>query len=319
VKSWRARPCRVARPPRQTAALLSRRRRRLGAAALSAAEVGRRSCRLVELPQGRRASALGYAHDLVYDICREAVRQNRPLLDLLKCLVLTEAASNAIIASPDYEDDERPPLRPRLKSLADEMRTMLTRVAQLPLAVTLEGLRAMSQAALALAPKDDDGAVDFGVDSVEHLAFTVIRAMAGLEICCLEHSPNRCWRCCGWLGSGNAECLHAIMPAAVSPAGTQVRDGRGLGHGAPAWPPRRAKHRGFPCSSALSARSLRRVDEVSMSTAEYSRKLNELDRLVNDPDVPIQPGRIWSLLADVSRTRPRDACGSVRKSATWDR
>jgi 3-carboxy-cis,cis-muconate cycloisomerase len=24
-----------------------------------------------------------YAHDLVYDICREAIRQNRPLLDLL--------------------------------------------------------------------------------------------------------------------------------------------------------------------------------------------------------------------------------------------
>jgi 3-carboxy-cis,cis-muconate cycloisomerase len=24
-----------------------------------------------------------YAHDLVYDICREALRQNRPLLDLL--------------------------------------------------------------------------------------------------------------------------------------------------------------------------------------------------------------------------------------------
>jgi hypothetical protein len=38
-----------------------------------------------------------------------------------------------------------------------------------------------------------------------------------------------------------------------------------------------------------------------MSTAEYSRKLDELDRLLNDPDVPIQPDRIWSLLADVSR------------------
>lgn len=38
-----------------------------------------------------------------------------------------------------------------------------------------------------------------------------------------------------------------------------------------------------------------------MSTAEYSRKLDELDRLLNDPDVPMQPDRIWSLLADVSR------------------
>lgn len=38
-----------------------------------------------------------------------------------------------------------------------------------------------------------------------------------------------------------------------------------------------------------------------MSTAEYRRKLDELDRLLNDPDVPMQPDRIWSLLADVSR------------------
>lgn len=38
-----------------------------------------------------------------------------------------------------------------------------------------------------------------------------------------------------------------------------------------------------------------------MSTAEYRRKLDELDRLLNDPDVPMQPDRIWSLLADVSQ------------------
>lgn len=38
-----------------------------------------------------------------------------------------------------------------------------------------------------------------------------------------------------------------------------------------------------------------------MSTAEYSRKLDELDRLLNDPDVPMQPDRIWSLLADVAQ------------------
>jgi hypothetical protein len=37
-----------------------------------------------------------------------------------------------------------------------------------------------------------------------------------------------------------------------------------------------------------------------MSSAEYCLKLDELDRLLNDPDVPMQPDRIWSLLADVS-------------------
>lgn len=38
-----------------------------------------------------------------------------------------------------------------------------------------------------------------------------------------------------------------------------------------------------------------------MSAAEFDSKLEELDRLLNDPDVPMQPDRIWSLLADVSR------------------
>ena len=46
-----------------------------------------------------------------------------------------------------------------------------------------------------------------------------------------------------------------------------------------------------------------------MTDADYARKLDELDRLLNDPDVPMKPSRIWSLLADVSRpdvasTRP---------------
>ena len=38
-----------------------------------------------------------------------------------------------------------------------------------------------------------------------------------------------------------------------------------------------------------------------MSDIEYAQKLDELDRLLNDPDVPMQPDRIWSLLADVSQ------------------
>jgi hypothetical protein len=41
-----------------------------------------------------------------------------------------------------------------------------------------------------------------------------------------------------------------------------------------------------------------------MSAAEYRHKLDELDRLLNDPDVPMQPDRIWSLLADVARPVP---------------
>ena len=37
-----------------------------------------------------------------------------------------------------------------------------------------------------------------------------------------------------------------------------------------------------------------------MTDAEYARKLDELDTLLNDPDVPMQPARIWSLLAELS-------------------
>ncbi|HET6610309.1 MAG TPA: peptide chain release factor 1 [Rhodopila sp.] len=44
-----------------------------------------------------------------------------------------------------------------------------------------------------------------------------------------------------------------------------------------------------------------------MSAAEYDRKLDELDRLLNDPNVPMQPDRIWSLLADVSRVETQPA------------
>jgi hypothetical protein len=48
-----------------------------------------------------------------------------------------------------------------------------------------------------------------------------------------------------------------------------------------------------------------------MSIAEYSRKLDELDRLLNDPDVPMEPDRIWSLLADVSRPEATSAASAM--------
>jgi hypothetical protein len=48
-----------------------------------------------------------------------------------------------------------------------------------------------------------------------------------------------------------------------------------------------------------------------MSIAEYSRKLDELDRLLNDPDVPMEPDKIWSLLAEVSRPEAASAAASA--------
>jgi hypothetical protein len=38
-----------------------------------------------------------------------------------------------------------------------------------------------------------------------------------------------------------------------------------------------------------------------MTDADYTRKLAELDRLLNDPDVPMQPAQVWALLAEISR------------------
>ncbi len=38
-----------------------------------------------------------------------------------------------------------------------------------------------------------------------------------------------------------------------------------------------------------------------MTDRDYTQKLIELDDLLNDPDVEMEPSRVWSLLAEVSR------------------
>ncbi len=37
-----------------------------------------------------------------------------------------------------------------------------------------------------------------------------------------------------------------------------------------------------------------------MTDEDYARKLGEVDRVLNDPDVPIRPALIWRLLAEIS-------------------
>jgi hypothetical protein len=37
-----------------------------------------------------------------------------------------------------------------------------------------------------------------------------------------------------------------------------------------------------------------------MTDTDYTEKLDELDRLLNDPDAPMQPERVWTLLAEIS-------------------
>ena len=46
--------------------------------------------------------------------------------------------------------------------------------------------------------------------------------------------------------------------------------------------------------------------DKDMTETEYARKLDELDRLLNDPDVPMEPAKVWSLLAEIAK---RDMSG----------
>jgi hypothetical protein len=38
-----------------------------------------------------------------------------------------------------------------------------------------------------------------------------------------------------------------------------------------------------------------------LTEEDYAQMLDELDRLLNDPDVPMQPAAIWRLVAEVSQ------------------
>ncbi|MSO90042.1 MAG: peptide chain release factor 1 [Acetobacteraceae bacterium] len=38
-----------------------------------------------------------------------------------------------------------------------------------------------------------------------------------------------------------------------------------------------------------------------MTKIEYAHKLAELDRLLNDPEVPMRPADVWDLLAEISQ------------------
>ena len=37
-----------------------------------------------------------------------------------------------------------------------------------------------------------------------------------------------------------------------------------------------------------------------MSEADYGRRMDEIDRLLNDPDVVMDAHRVWALMADVT-------------------
>jgi hypothetical protein len=50
--------------------------------------------------------------------------------------------------------------------------------------------------------------------------------------------------------------------------------------------------------------------ESELTDAEYARRLTELDRLLNDPDVPMEPAKVWSLLAEIAQQDRGSAQGA---------
>jgi hypothetical protein len=42
-----------------------------------------------------------------------------------------------------------------------------------------------------------------------------------------------------------------------------------------------------------------------MTKTEFDHKQQELDRLLNDPEIPMRPDRIWALAEALSRARPQ--------------
>ncbi|MEN0074393.1 MAG: peptide chain release factor 1 [Paracraurococcus sp.] len=47
-----------------------------------------------------------------------------------------------------------------------------------------------------------------------------------------------------------------------------------------------------------------------MTEREFEAKLAELDRLLNDPEIRMDPDRVWSLLAEIGTQDMRGAAGS---------
>jgi hypothetical protein len=48
-------------------------------------------------------------------------------------------------------------------------------------------------------------------------------------------------------------------------------------------------------------------EEPAMTDAEYDRKLDELDRMLNDPALPMEADAIWTLLDEIAQRSPEPA------------
>jgi hypothetical protein len=61
------------------------------------------------------------------------------------------------------------------------------------------------------------------------------------------------------------------------------------------------------------------METKAMSEDDYTKKANELDRLLNDPDVPMEPSMIWLLVDELlaaggpERGKQADVSGRPRR------
>ena len=62
-------------------------------------------------------------------------------------------------------------------------------------------------------------------------------------------------------------------------------------------------HTGLPGAEPLGS-AQRIMLDGAMTPREYDIKLAELDRLLNDPEVPMEASRVWSLLAEIAPQTP---------------
>lgn len=68
------------------------------------------------------------------------------------------------------------------------------------------------------------------------------------------------------------------------------------------------------CRGALPLARRRQDEAFPMTEREFQAKLDELDRLLNDPETRMDPDRVWTLLAEISaRNRhPATAAAAAR-------
>jgi hypothetical protein len=56
-----------------------------------------------------------------------------------------------------------------------------------------------------------------------------------------------------------------------------------------------------------------RVASTHDDVAEYQQKLNEVDRLLNDPDAPLDAAKVWVLLSEIAQHRDEFSNESARE------